>query len=57
MTAIFNNATEVHIRYPSVCNDVRLAVESDIHETGNTYDIREVESVKICKILYKRKEF
>lgn len=45
---IFNNCTEVHSRYKSLGKTQnRCALESDIHRTGGTVNIDEIESINI----------
>jgi hypothetical protein len=39
----FRNVTEIHYNYRTALDDKRIAFESDIHSTGNTYSISEIE--------------
>lgn len=49
----FNNITEVHSNY---ANSGRVAIESDIHRTGFTYKIKDVETLIIEEATTKEKE-
>lgn len=41
---VLRNVTEIHYRYPSTYQgDARIAFESDIHSTGCTYKISDIE--------------
>ena len=42
---ILRNVTEIHYRYPSTYPDgeSRIAFESDIHSTGCTYKVSDIE--------------
>ena len=44
-----NNCTEVHHIYDSLSTRERIAFESDLHGTGGTRDIKEIQSVVITK--------
>lgn len=43
----FNNLTEVHWRYKSMTGEPRVALESHIHGTGYTYDVKTVKSLSV----------
>jgi len=43
----FNNLTEVHWLYPSSEKASRVALESNIHGTGYTYEVNEVASLHV----------
>ena len=41
---VLRNVTEIHYRYPSsYAGEARVAFESDIHQTGCTYKISDIE--------------
>ena len=41
---VLRNVTEIHYNYPSTYQgDARIAFESDIHSTGCTYKISDIE--------------
>lgn len=41
---VLRNVTEIHYRYPSsYLGGVRIAFESDIHSTGCTYKLSDIE--------------
>ena len=39
---ILHNVTEIHYRYPDPLGWQKIAFESDIHNTGITYDVVDV---------------
>ncbi len=43
---IHNNVTEIHINYKTVGNP-RVAIETDIHSTGGTREINDVDTLTI----------
>ena len=53
----YHNCTEVHHLYPTFGNTghKRIAFESDIHGTGFTYDIDDLEEV-IIELSYEKTE-
>lgn len=54
---IYNNCTEIHYLYESLRNEKRIAFESDIHGTGCTRNVDDIESVEIHIATKKRKRF
>jgi hypothetical protein len=56
---ILNNCTEVHYKYKDLGlhTTERIAFESDIHNTGCTYLIRNIKSVVIEEATEKEDEF
>lgn len=46
-TSVFHNITEVHWIYPDSITGDRVALESDVHSTGFTYDINDIVSINI----------
>ena len=41
---VLRNVTEIHYRYPSsYAGEARVAFESDIHQTGCTYKVSDIE--------------
>jgi hypothetical protein len=55
---IFNNCTEVHNLFESfIPREKRIAFESDIHHTGCTRNVDDIESVEIHIATKKRKRF
>lgn len=44
LPTVLRNVTEIHYRYPSSYQgDARIAFESDIHSTGCTYKVSDIE--------------
>lgn len=56
---VFNNCTEVHHMYDTIIrlDDKRIAFESDIHKTGCTRSVDDIECVNIESALSKEDEF
>ena len=47
-TQVYRNVTEVHWNYPRVATSSRhVAIESDVHGTGITWDIDWVDELKV----------
>lgn len=55
-TGTLHNVTEVHHLYETPIGK-RIAFESDIHMTGCTYDVKELDEVIIEPAQEKHKEF
>lgn len=53
----FRNVTEVHYGYLSPVSPTRIAFESDIHETGCTYDISDLAEIGITQETEKVEKF
>ena len=43
----FRNITEIHFGYKSVLGTRRIAIESDIHGSGATYDMDKIKEFEI----------
>jgi len=41
---ILNNVTEIHYNYTSVLSGLQIAFESDIHETGCTKNVADIDN-------------
>jgi hypothetical protein len=55
---VFNNCTEVHHLFESIFPEKkRIAFESDIHRTGCTRNVDDIESVEIHIATKQRKRF
>ena len=54
---IYNNCTEVHYLYETYGLNKRIAFESDIHRTGCTRNVDDIESVEIHIATKQRKRF
>lgn len=52
----FNNVTEIHYGYPSVLGK-RIAIESDIHDTGAVYSIGDITEFVITTEIEKKHSF
>ena len=44
---VLRNVTEVHYGYASIFDENRVAIESDIHQTGNTYALNDIAEFEV----------
>lgn len=51
------NVTEIHFNYPSPFGEVKIAFESDIHKTGLTYRIGQIDEFETNLETKKAKSF
>ena len=54
---ILNNVTEIHYNYTSVLSGLQIAFESDIHETGCTKNVADIDNFEAIIQNEKADEF
>ena len=55
---VLRNVTEIHYRYPSSYDgEARVAFESDIHSTGCTYKVSDIEEFETSLEVEVAEEF
>ena len=59
-TEVLRNVTEIHFNYPSLLNSIKvkgIAFESNIHQTGVTYILGDIDEFETELENKKQKEF
>ena len=57
LTQVLRNVTEIHYGYPSVQKRKRIAFESDIHGTGCTYEVNDINEFEATPETEKAENF